>query len=450
MTSASPRLTLVPRPSHPRVMGTIKVPYLVERKNQDGTSRFYFQPKTGDRKQGWSTVRLHDQYERAIRDPIEAAAACRSVSEIYVAWRNGDPKAGPHRIDSLGRVLADGARKIRRGTSAKRYLPGQIGAMVADYMAHEVFLDNKQSTQDDYRNYLTMFVEEYGDTYWQKLAPGPVRTWLKTHARTRGRSGAHSLYRTCRAFFGKVRLVYDSVDHPGFVPEYANPMKRLDLELPTAVVLVWPREAIQAFVALADKEGDPSIGDTVVMMSWLGVRRQDWLTWPADFFDGPLLAFRQEKTAIPNVLPWSLVPALVERVAAAKARRTADAVTATTFFHDAQGRPWRNAEAFRDRFNELRAKLVTEHPSFATRYYVGLIEGEPLAVPTADLTMRAMRHTCVTLNFDAGVPADLIGAITGHSANEIDDILAHYRAHTADQAADALNIRMAHEAKAKG
>ena len=54
------------------------------------------------------------------------------------------------------------------------------------------------------------------------------------------------------------------------------------------------------------------------MMSWLGVRRQDWLEWSADAFDRELIAFNQEKTDVPNVLPWSLVPDLVRRVAAAK------------------------------------------------------------------------------------------------------------------------------------
>lgn len=78
---------------------------------------------------------------------------------------------------------------------------------------------------------------------------------------------------------------------------------------------------------------------------------------------------------------------------------------------------------------------------------MGLIEGDPLALPSAELTMRTMRHTCVTLCFDAGIPPDLIGGITGHSLDEINDILAHYRARTADRAAAALQLRIDHEAK---
>ena len=183
----------------------------------------------------------------------------------------------------------------------------------------------------------------------------------------------------------------------------------------------------------------------MVMMSWLGVRRQDWLGWPADFFDRDLIAFSQEKTDPPNVLPWSIAPELVERVAAAKKRRADSAVSARTFFHDREGRPWANAQAFRRAFDRVRAKLELQYGSFTTRYYVGLVDGDPLAVPTSELTMRTMRHTCVTLNNDAGVPPHLIPGITGHRQDEIDEILAHYRARTADQAQAALELRMASE-----
>jgi len=78
----------------------------------------------------------------------------------------------------------------------------------------------------------------------------------------------------------------------------------------------------------------------------------------------------------------------------------------------------------------VRAKLVLKHGSFTTRCYVGLIDANPLAVPTSELTMRTMRHTCVTLNHDVGAPPHLIPGITGHRQDEIDEILAHYRGRT--------------------
>jgi hypothetical protein len=444
-----PTIVQPPAQAEESDMGKVSVPYLVSHTNRDGSQRHYFAPRQDDRQHGWATVRLHDDRARPIRDSLKAAEACKAVAAIYTAWRAGLPGYGPHLIDKLGRVVKQTTPQETTAEGGQHvYSPGQIGAMVADFLVHKIFTDELgEKTQYEYKTYLNLFVEKFGENYWKKLAPGPVRDWLQERAAAGGAAGAHALYRTARAFFGKIRLCYPSVDHPGFVPENANPLAGLDLGLPKSTILVWPRGAVQAFVELADDEGQPSIGDAMVMMSWLGVRRQDWLDWPADVFDRDLVAFKQEKTDTPNVLPWSIVPELVQRVAAAKARRADAAVSARTFFHDRHGRPWKDAQAFRRAFNKLRAKLVLKYGSFATRYYVGLVDGDPLAVPTAELTMRTMRHTCVTLNFDAGVPPNLIGGITGHSPDEINDILAYYRARTADQAAAALELRMAHEAK---
>jgi hypothetical protein len=430
----------------PTTMANLRVPYLATRTNRDGTVRYYFQPRSKDTKLGWSAVRLHDRTELPIVDVLVAAAACRAIVRIYAAWQAGEPGAGPHRIDRLGRVapIALASQKVARD---RRYLPGQIGAMVADYLRDEVFLQLSAKTQKEYRIYLGLFVDKFGTVYWHRLAPGNARKWLMERAAVSGAAGAHALYRTVRAFFGKVRLCYDDVDHPGFVNQDRNPFASLDLSLPKASVIVWPRGAVDAFVSLADALGQPSMGDAIVVMSWLGVRRQDWLAWPATVFDRELVTFAQEKTDKALVLPWGVVPALAARVSAAKARRAADAVSASTFFHDRYGRPWRNAGAFRTAFNALRQQLMVKHPFFPTRYYVGIDPNDPLRLPTAMLTMRTMRHTCVTLNHDAGVPRELISAITGHEPANIDAVLAHYTARTADQAAAALSMRVAHEAK---
>jgi hypothetical protein len=58
-----------------------------------------------------------------------------------------------------------------------------------------------------------------------------------------------------------------------------------------------------------------------------------------------------------------------------------------------------------------------------------------------------LRHTSANLNHDAKLSRDLMLAITGLEPKIIDEVLAHYHACTADQAAKALNIRVEHEAK---
>jgi hypothetical protein len=432
-------------------MGKVDAPYLTWR-GKGEPRRWYFQPASRDRAQGWTALRLHDANDMPIADELAAVAACRPLAEIYSKWRQKVPGYGPHMIDQLGRVVkpkrVEKTRKEIRTEALKHdYRPGQVGAMVADYFGHDVYLRRKPKTQLEYKSYLGMLVEKFGDKYWQDITAGAAREWIVERARLRGRSGAHALYRTCRAFFGKMRLVYTVKGHPGIVPAERNPFLSLDLSMPMATLIVWPRDAVDTFVALADELGQPSMGDAVIMMAWLGTRKQDWLKWPATHFDKPLLAFRQEKTGRPLVLPWSMIPALDARVAAAKARRADKGVSASTFFHDREGRPWRDADAFRDAFNVLRTTLAERYPSFATRYYVGVMEEDPLRLPTALLTMRAMRHTCITLMHDARIPRDLMPSISGHEPTTIDEVLAHYTASTADQAAAALTMRIDHEAK---
>ena len=261
------------------------------------------------------------------------ALASAAAAGIYRAWRRGGPGKGPHLIDKLGRVVkpTETSKPAKVIGEPKQYRPGQIGAMIADLKDHGLWNELGDKTRLEYATYLKIFQDgipdpeaptTFGETYWRSLAPGPLRTWLQAHGRANGWSGMHSLYRTIRAFFGKMRLIYKTKEHAGFVPTEDNPELKLDLGLPKPNLILWPHAAVDAFVALADERGHHSIGDAIVMMGWLGVRKQDWLQWPVDMFErNDLLAFRQEKTDKPLVLPWRLVPALVQRIGAAATRR---------------------------------------------------------------------------------------------------------------------------------
>jgi hypothetical protein len=53
------------------------------------------------------------------------------------------------------------------------------------------------------------------------------------------------------------------------------------------------------------------------------------------------------------------------------------------------------------------------------------------------------------LNHHAGAPRELIRAITDHEVDTIDQALDVLRGGNSDQAATALNIRLAHEAEGR-
>jgi hypothetical protein len=103
------------------------------------------------------------------------------VAEIYTAWRRGEPGMGPHLIDQLGRVVATAiisAPKKEAPEPPKIYRPGQIGAMIADYKAHDVYLVDIGGKTRLENGRVDPNGPTFGETYWKALAPGPMRTWL--------------------------------------------------------------------------------------------------------------------------------------------------------------------------------------------------------------------------------------------------------------------------------
>ena len=139
------------------------------------------------------------------------------------------------------------------------------------------------------------------------------------------------------------------------------------------------------------------------------------------------------------------MPQLNNRIEAAKLRLRRSPVAATTFFVDDVGqRPW-SPNRFHRAFDGLRAELTKRHESFPTRYAVKHYPAEPMRVPTAWLTMRVLRHTCITALHDAGCGREQIRAITGHTITSINEVLDRYTKLTADQAGAALSRRLAHE-----
>jgi integrase len=311
-------------------------------------------------------------------------------------------------------------------------------------MASDEFDERKPATQNDYRLCLEALVKKFGPRRWDSISAKEAKTWIREKAATHP-SMAHQWYRTCRAVLNKTRLIYDEREHPGYVPEKLNPFDKLNIGLPKAQLIVWPQEAIAKMVELADEFGRPSLGDAIVTMAWLGVRRQDWLAWPANIFDTPYLAWDTEKTDAPVTIPWSVIPELRERIETAKRRRQTANVRSTTFFVDDVGqRPW-NSNRFFVAFGRLRAELARRHESFVTRYAVKHYPSDPMRLPTEWLTMRVLRHTCITALHDAGCVREQIRAITGHTIASINEVLDRYTKLTADQAGAALAKRLAHE-----
>lgn len=423
--------------------------WLTSRKNSDGSRRFYFQPRSADTAKGWpATVALLDEARQPLRDPAMAARACEPLAQLYDNWLAGLPGHGPERIDrTRGRVLDPAQRPLegRQRASDKRWLPGTVGAIVADYEAEDGPLSKlAASTQADYRYTNSLLVAAFGEYQWRSLSPSDTGTWVEAIMSERGEHLGHQVYRQSRAVFGKTRRLYPRT-HPGHIPKAENPFAALDIETPGSQLIVWTADIVAKFVAHCDAQGQPSMGTAALFMSWIGTRRNDWSKWPLDFFDRDVVGFRPRKTRRSSnkavVIPWTLVPELRQRIEAEKKRVAKLAVTPTTFFfNDANSRPW-TEKSFGIAFRALRDSFAELHPAFHVHYLVELIDTDPFLLPTRKLTARSWRHTCITLLLDKGAKPEEIVPITGHTLDGVKTIEKNYRALTAEQAARGLAHR---------
>lgn len=440
------------RPSRPegrRRPVKITARWLTSRANQDGSRRFYFQPRSRDVAKGWpSTVALRDEHGGILRDPVKAAAQVAPLAALYDGWLAGLPDHGPDRLDLATGTVRDPSQQplaARQALSGQAWAAGTIGAIVADYEASRYFLKLAAGTQADYRYTNGLLVEAFGPHQWRDLSESDCSAWIEA-VMAEAPSMGHQLYRQSRAVLGKARLIYKK-GAPGHIPKGHNPFAALDIETPDAKLIVWTEEIIPLFVAHCDAKGAPSFGDAALFMSWIGTRRNDWSRWPADFFDRAIVGFRPRKTRRSSnkavVIPWTVVPALRQRIEAANARleKIDGKVRPATFFYDdSNNRPW-TEKRFGARFRELRDSFAAQHPAFRVHYFVDVVPGDPFLLPSKLLTARSWRHTCVTLLLDKGTPPDQIVPITGHTLDGIKTIEKNYRALTAAQAAGGLAHR---------
>ena len=227
-----------------------------------------------------------------------------------------------------------------------------------------------------------------------------------------------------------------------------NPAKSPDLHGSTPAGIIWPREAVKAFVETADDMGWHSIGTAVLINEWLGQREGDILRLVRTAYRDGKILIRQgkgRKRDAAVILSADMVPAVAQRLAAELARL--DALPSTPMHiivNENTHRPY-SQDTFRHLFAEIRAKAAKMHPDFDIDV---LLPGRDSADPDAfkvrmlDLTYMRLRHTAVTRLAEAGCTAEEIAGITGHSLTTVTQILSRYLVRTASLARTAFQKRL--------
>jgi hypothetical protein len=389
-------------------MSTHKVRHLVEKPGAHGP-RWFWQPSTALRKAGWRSQRLP---AGTLAEAIDRAEA---LNRDLDTWRE-QQMAAPKR---------------------HRHAAGSVRAMIADYRASKWWPAGLR-TRKDYGHYLDAIADWAGDMPARAVTPRAVQMFhdmmeRRTEGKGRHRRTIHTPARAAAAvrvlsalFSAGVRL--------GYVP--SNPALRagISVERQREPVL-WTRAMLDHLVATADALGWRSQATAMLLNFWCGQRQADVLALPQWRLEHGAIVLKQGKTGRRVSLPVHLVPELVARLEAERARPAQLASTSHLLLHDRTGRPWQGF-TFTHVFAEIRDKASAGLPA----------HGIPPMPACADLRWMELRHTAVTMLHQAGLDALAISSITGHTAQSVTTIIdRHYLVRTSAAAEGAFKARLAKE-----
>ncbi|MDZ4254249.1 MAG: tyrosine-type recombinase/integrase [Sulfuritalea sp.] len=392
----------------------LKVPYLIEKRNASGGGRFYWQPSKAMRALGFAPVRL-------------GAAEADAIAEARL-WNE--------RVHEARSGVAQNGQGVPGGPGRKTIKAGSLSALIRDYRRSRFYLDLRPKTRAGYDHNMKILEQWAG--------PTPV-AWIT-------RKQAEAFYNELRAatpskavavmtmlyiLFLRASTIYDP-GQPGHMPAAANPAARMELKRPVARKLIWPRAAVDHFIAAADAIGRPSLGDAVELDYWLGQRPADVLAFPRSKYRDGVLDVLQQKTGARVLLPLDMVARVRTRLEAAAGRTRNLKIQATTLIVcELTGKPWVQS-TFQHEFARVRAAAAATMP-WVTQPHLEA----PVAFTA--LQFRFLRHTAVTALKAAGCDNETVADVTGHSKRSIDDIIEYYRVPTAAGARTAFAKRLEKE-----
>ncbi len=383
--------------------------HLIEKSGPLGP-RWYWQPSTQLRAEGWRAQRLDAM------DLPAAMAAAESLNQEVDAWRQGLP--APHAPAAIART--------RRNQAA----PGSVGALIRDYKGSRWWSGLAPRTQRDYAWCLDLIGAWAADMPARAITPPAVQAFYEGQLRqVTGKGKARVVIERpakAAAAVRVLRLLLQVGVRLGYLKD--NPASRPGIGLTRQrEPVLWSQAAVRHMAATADRLGWRSIGTAILLNEWLGQRVEDLLGIRAWSLEQGAIVLRQGKTGRLVSLPVHLVPHLVERLNGEAARPGGVQSLTHLLTHDRTGQPWK-LFTFSHTFADVREEAARTMPACA-----GLI-------------FRELRHTMVTRQHEAGTDNLGIASLSGHTPGSVQAILdKHYLIRTSEAAEHAFRRRLAKE-----
>lgn len=351
-----------------------KVRYMTVRTDKNGI-RYYWQPSATLRKAGFKLARLSDDY-------TVARAEAQKLNEDVDTWS----KSGNTDF------------KFR-----ERIHPESFAALVLEYRNSSKWMKLAPKTQRSYDQCLKIISETFGNKIVRLIDRAAV---LRFYEREFARK--HSVANACMRVF---RRVLQFAVNYGWIK--INPAARPELIPLKQRYSVWPKEAEEAYIETALKEGRTSIAAAVLLAANLGQREGDILRLGWSDFNGKAFRLRQSKTKVLIEVParTSLLDFLSKM----------DKTTQTIVVNENSGLPFKE-DHFRKIFRKIKFIAAKKYPhiDFSNLWYMDL------------------RRTAVVRMGEVGATEAEISAVTGHKIESCRQILEVYLPRNSKMARHAI------------
>jgi integrase len=329
---------------------------------------------------------------------VTAKLATGETKVYYYAW-NGGP-----RLDG-----EPGSAEFVRSYAAawqqrKTPPPGTLFTLIAEFKASAEFLSKSASTQRNYRLYLRLIENEFGDLPLKALMDPEIRGEFK-----RWRDKLADKPRKADYAWTTLARVLSVAKDRGRIT--VNPCAAGGrLYKADRTDKIWGEAEIASTLSIAP----PELELALMLALWTGQRQGDLLRLPWSAYSGTHIKLRQSKTKRTVVIPVSTyLNGYLERAP----RRS------TLILTNTRGLPW-TSDGFRTSWAKLCAKAKID-----------------------SLTFHDLRGSAVVRLALAGATVPEIATFTGHSLNDVEAILdAHYLGrdvHLAENAVRKLELREA-------
>lgn len=435
--------------------------YFAERRNADGTVRFYWQATAR-----LAALLVGSPHGPVVRLPADRAAAeeeCRAITARVNAFLVAATAPTRPTATATPAAAAHPGAKM-----ALRNVEGTLAHAIADYKLSKAYAGVERRTKKQY-DWMLGMVEDWG---------GGLRISGVTYERVM--AAADRLAdkpRSQQLFLTLLAMVIDRTARKKAAPGeiVANPVRLVLMEIDKpepAGGWIWPRYTVAHFAACADALGWHSVGTAVILNEWLAQRTGDVLALPRSAYRDGVLHVVQSKTGQYAPIPLDLVAPLRQRLEwqfREEAKGTVQNLTPRTLLTCEDTRePWK-LDWFRAVFHRIRSAMAgaedakaadTETLAKAELWPVGGfvldavprrlwrdmakgLDGMPV-VRAVDLKFSHLRHTGITRLRQAGCSDDEIRAISGHTQPAT--VYKHYMAVTIESAGNAFTRRTEFEA----